>query len=78
MLDAGVQGNTALMYASAGGHVECAKIVLEYGASPNVKSEADSDTPMHKAVREGHMTVVNILFLWRCLLEDFVRDTIRP
>ncbi len=45
------KGNTALMYASAGGHVECANVVLEYGANCNVRSEADSDTPMHKAVR---------------------------
>jgi len=60
-----VQGNTALMYAAAGGHVECANVVLEYGANANVRSEADSDTPMHKAVREGHMQVVVLLLKHR-------------
>ena len=33
------KGNTALMYAAAGGHVECANVVLEYGANANVRSE---------------------------------------
>ena len=55
------KGNTALMYAAAGGHVECANVVLEYGANANVRSEADSDTPIHKAVREGHMELVKLL-----------------
>ncbi len=52
-------------YAAAGGHVECANVVLEYGANANVRSEADSDTPMHKAVREGHMPLVTLLIKHR-------------
>ena len=45
------QGNTPLMYSCAGGHHECSSVLLEYGASPCVKSDADLDTPLHKAVR---------------------------
>mmetsp|Transcript_28598 Transcript_28598/g.92248 ORF Transcript_28598/g.92248 Transcript_28598/m.92248 type:complete len:480 (-) Transcript_28598:24-1463(-) len=55
------KGNTALMYSSAGGHVECSKVLLEYRANPNVSSEVDLDTPLHKAVREGHLEIVKIL-----------------
>ena len=40
-------------------------MVLEYGANANVRSEADSDTPMHKAVREGHMPLVTLLIKHR-------------
>ena len=45
--------------------MECANVVLEYGANANVRSEADSDTPMHKAVREGHMPLVKLLLKHR-------------
>ncbi|KAJ1491678.1 ankyrin repeat-containing domain protein [Baffinella frigidus] len=55
------KGNTPLMYACAGGHMECTGVLLEYGASPNIKSDVDSDTPVHKAVREGHLEVVRLL-----------------
>ncbi len=45
------KGNTPLMYAAAGGHTECAEVLLDYSANPSVRSEAASDTPLHKAVR---------------------------
>jgi ankyrin repeat protein len=53
--------------------VECANVVLEYGANANVRSEADSDTPMHKAVREGHMPVVKLLLKHRADLSVSAR-----
>lgn len=49
------------MYACAGGHVECSGVLLDYGAQASIKSDADLDTPLHKAVREGHIEIVRLL-----------------
>lgn len=53
-------GNTPLMYAAAGGHHDCAKILIRAGAKVN-SQDSTGETPLHKAVREGHVKVVNVL-----------------
>lgn len=55
------KGNTPLMYAAAGGHTECVKVLLSYGCDVNARTTSDGDTPLHKAVREGHVEVIPLL-----------------
>lgn len=55
------KGNTPLLFACNAGHVECAGILIEYGASVNAQNNADGDSCLHRAVREGHVDIVRLL-----------------
>lgn len=55
------KGNTPLMYACAGGHLECARVLIAHGASVNIQTIAEGDVPLHKAIREGHTQLVQLL-----------------
>ena len=61
------QGNTPLMYSCAGGHLECSEVLLEYGANPSVRSDADLDTPLHKAVRCMHTHTHTHTYMHICI-----------
>jgi len=50
-----------LLTAFLQGHVECARLLLQHGASVNAQNSADGDTPLHRAVREGHVECVKLL-----------------
>ncbi len=49
------------MYAAAGGYAECCRVLVDNGASVAAKSVIEGDTPLLKAVREGHLDVVQLL-----------------
>ena len=50
-------GDTALMFASLGGHLEIVKLLVEHGAAIN----QDGWAPLHYAAFEGHPDVVKFL-----------------
>lgn len=56
--DAG--GNTALMNAAAGGHVDVVRMLLEKGAQVNVKNESGT-TALAAAILNDHAAVVGLL-----------------
>ena len=56
----GVGGLTALFMAASHGQERMAKLLLEHGADPNIKTSADG-TPLHISARKGHTAVVGLL-----------------
>src|SRR5437764_2789400 len=46
-------GNTALIYAAAGGHAEVLRLLLRAGADPALRNEADADA-LERATSAGH------------------------
>jgi len=55
-----IYGNTPLILALYGGHIEIVKILLNHGAKIESKSNRDA-TPLYCACQEGHLPVVNLL-----------------
>ncbi|KAI6212728.1 CBR-TRP-4 protein [Aphelenchoides besseyi] len=53
-------GRTALHLASANGHLELTKLLLQYKAFVNSKSK-NGEAPLHLAAMNGHVNVVNLL-----------------
>uniref|UniRef100_A0A0K0FLT3 ANK_REP_REGION domain-containing protein n=1 Tax=Strongyloides venezuelensis TaxID=75913 RepID=A0A0K0FLT3_STRVS len=53
-------GDTPLFYASAFGHVECARLLLKYKADPNVQ-DYRLRTPSHCAAAKGNLQILKIL-----------------
>jgi ankyrin repeat protein len=51
---------TALHKASSGGHVSLVKLLIDKGATVNVKDK-HSGTPLHRACEQGHLDVVRTL-----------------
>ncbi|KAK2870535.1 hypothetical protein Q8A67_024927 [Cirrhinus molitorella] len=54
------EGNTALMFASAGGHEQLVRFLLRKGASVDRRNHYGW-TPLMQAARFGHLTVAHIL-----------------
>ncbi|KAJ1274500.1 hypothetical protein BS78_05G066600 [Paspalum vaginatum] len=60
-------GNTCLHIASAHGHLEFCKQVLELNQSLLTAVNADNETPLVIAVKNGHASLASVLLaLWRC------------
>ena len=61
-----VRGITALMMASANGHTEVVKLLLDNGADVNVKNTDDGVTALFMASANGHTEIVKLLLdKWR-------------
>eukprot|EP01062_Namystynia_karyoxenos_P049186 TRINITY_DN375_c2_g1_i1.p1 TRINITY_DN375_c2_g1~~TRINITY_DN375_c2_g1_i1.p1 ORF type:complete len:534 (+),score=170.25 TRINITY_DN375_c2_g1_i1:95-1603(+) len=58
--DVDERGFSALTWAAWNGHAECAAVLLERGAAPNVPDE-DGQTPLFHACWYGHQRVVQML-----------------
>ncbi len=52
-------GNTPLMYACAGGHVDVVKALLEAGANVEDHNE-NGHTPLMEAASAGHVEVAKV------------------
>jgi len=52
-------GNTPLMYACAGGHVDTVKELLNYGANVEDHNE-NGHTPLMEAASAGHVPVAKV------------------
>ncbi len=64
LLEAGAEPDpqgiaTPLYFASQGGHLEIAKVLLANGANPNAQS--NWGTPLHISARRGHLEIAKIL-----------------
>ena len=51
---------TALMYASAEGHIDNVRILLAYNSDPSLK-DVDGDSAITFAIRNGHTDIANLL-----------------
>lgn len=56
----GDDGTTALHLASTGGHLECARALIEAGADVDAL-DAGGWTPLHVAITEGRIAIVDLL-----------------
>ena len=68
---------TPLQLAIEGAHVEISRILLENGASPNVRDES-GDTPLHTAARRGDVELVRNLLFGGADLEAFNKENETP
>jgi len=55
-----LEGFTALMTAAAEGQLEVVRLILAYGANPELK-DVDGDTALSFAEQKGHSAVVKVL-----------------
>lgn len=54
-----ISGNTPLMYACAGGHVDAVRVLLEAGANVEDHNE-NGHTPLMEAASAGHVSVAQV------------------
>lgn len=67
----GGRGGTPLQCAAFWGRLEIAKMLIEFGADVNAKSD-DNVTPLHEAVRLGNVDIVKLLLEHRARFD--IRD----
>jgi len=72
------RGNTPLMSCASGGFVDCAELVLTHGADVNAVGDLDGDTPLHRAVKEGHAPMVRVLVQHGARLDIRNNDNLTP
>lgn len=53
-------GNTALMFAASGGHLEIARVLVETGADINLRDEY-GETALMLASAKGHLEIASLL-----------------
>jgi ankyrin repeat protein len=70
-------GVTPLQSAVAGNHLEITRILLEAGASPNVR-ERSGDTPLHAAVQNGNVEIVRCLIFGGANVESINEKSEKP
>ena len=54
-------GSSALHMAASGGHLDAARLMLGASADVNARRRCDGDTPLHRAVGQGHAAMVSLL-----------------
>lgn len=60
LVTSAITNRTPLFIASVKGQKECVKLLLNYGADPNVCAYYNV-SPLYAAAEEGHLQVVNLL-----------------
>jgi ankyrin repeat protein len=70
-------GVTPLQSAVAGGHLEITRLLLEAGASPNVR-EQSGNTPLHAAAQNGDVEIVRSLIFGGANLETINEKNEKP
>src|SRR5579859_2710895 len=60
-IDSATQSGTLLLFASALGDTELAKVLIELGANVNARLERSGFTPLIWAAMEGHSDLVTLL-----------------
>jgi len=68
---------TPLQSAVAGGHLEITRLLLEAGASPNVR-ERDGYTPLHAAAQNGDVEIVRSLIFGGANVETINEKNEKP
>ena len=68
---------TPLQSAVAGGHLEITRLLLEAGASPNVR-ERDGYTPLHAAAQNGDVEIVRSLIFGGANVEAISEKNEKP
>jgi ankyrin repeat protein len=67
---------TALHFASQENHTGCVRVLLQYGADPNIADTSVGDSPLMLAAYEGHIAAMTLLLEdGRCNLEAKRTDT---
>ncbi len=54
-------GETALLYAAQFGHTKLARVLIEWGANPELETEDLGQTPLIKAAEDGNWRMVEAL-----------------
>ena len=70
-------GVTPLQSAVAGGHLDITRLLLEAGASPNVR-ERSGDTPLHAAAQNGDVEIVRSLIFGGANVETINEKNEKP
>jgi ankyrin repeat protein len=70
-------GVTPLQSAVAGGHLEITRLLLQAGASPNVR-ERGGYTPLHTAAKNGDAEIVRCLIFGGANVEDASENDEKP
>ncbi|KAG8005749.1 Ankyrin repeat and SOCS box protein 13, partial [Nibea albiflora] len=66
-----IHGSTPLCNACASGSLECAKLLLDYGAKVNPSLTALTASPLHEACIQGNIEVVKLMICSGAQLEAF-------
>lgn len=66
-----IHGSTPLCNACASGSLECAKLLLEYGAKVNPSLTALTASPLHEACIQGNVEVVKLMIVSGAQLEAY-------
>lgn len=65
-------GHTPLMEAASAGHVEVARVLLEYGAGINTHSNEFKESALTLACYKGIVSYILLCFSWQNLFLGFI------